>query len=183
MKVNGSFSASKLTSLGVPQGSVLGPLLFNLYFNDFFYLVKETEVCNYADDTTIFACGSDLGSILESLERDAALLCLWFENNYMKMNEEKSHLLVFGIKDDEATVNISGSLIEESDEEKLLGMTLDKKLIFKIHVNNICKPKAACTGTSVKIYENATIRINSDLFCNRRISVIVHLFGCFMIGN
>ena len=130
VKVNGSFSTSKMTSLGVPQGSVLGSLLFNLYFNDFFYLVKETEICNYADDTTVFVCGSDLGSILESLERDAALLCLWFENNFMKMNEDKSHLLVFGIKDDEATVNISGPLIEESDEEKLLGMTLDKK-----HVN------------------------------------------------
>ena len=80
VKINGSFSTSKQTSLGVPQGSVLGPLLFNIYINDFFYLVKDTEVCNYADDTTIFACGSDLVSVLESLEGDAALLSLWFEN-------------------------------------------------------------------------------------------------------
>ena len=108
------------------QGPVLGPLLFNLYINDFLYLVKDTEICNYADDTTIFACGSDLSSILEPLERDATLLSLWFENNYMKMSEDKSHLLVFGNKDDETTVNISGSLIEENDEEKLLGVTLDK---------------------------------------------------------
>ena len=49
----------------------------------------------------------------------------------MKMNEDKSHLLVFGKKDDEATVNISGFLIEESDEEKLLGVTLDKKTEFQ----------------------------------------------------
>ena len=139
VKVNGSFSTSKQTSLGVPQGSVLGPLLFNIYINDFFYLVKDTEVCNYADDTTIFACGSDLVSVLESLEGDAALLSLWFENNYMKMNEDKSHLLVFGNKDDKVTVNISGSLIKESDEEKLLGVTLDKTLNFKNHVTNLCK--------------------------------------------
>ena len=82
VKVNGSFSTSRQTSLGVPQGSVLGPLLFNLSINDVFYLVKDTEICNYADDTTIFACGSDLGSILEPLERKATLLSLWFENNY-----------------------------------------------------------------------------------------------------
>ena len=62
-----------------------------------------------------------------------------FENNYMKMNEDKSHLLVFGNKDNEVTVNISGSLIKESDEEKLLGVTLDKTLNFKTHVNNLCK--------------------------------------------
>ena len=57
----------------------------------------------------------------------------------MKMKEDKSHLLVFGNKDDEATVNIFGSLIEESDEEKLLGVTFDKILNFKIYVNNLCK--------------------------------------------
>ena len=139
VKVNGSFSTSRQTSLGVPQGSVLGPLLFNIYIKDFFYLVKDTEICNYADDTTIFACGSDLGLVLESLEGDAALLSLWFENNYMKMSEDKSHLLVFGNKDNDVTVNISGSLIKESDEEKLLGVTLDKTLNFKTHVNNLCK--------------------------------------------
>ena len=139
VKINGSFSTSKQTSLGVPQGSVLGPLLFNIYINDFFYLVKDTEICNYADYTTIFACGSDLGSILESLEGDAALLSLWFENNYVKMNEDKSHLLVFGNKDNKGTVNISGSFIKESYQEKLLGVTLDKTLNFKTHVTNLCK--------------------------------------------
>ena len=75
--------------------------------------MKDTEICNYADDITVFACGSDLGSISESYERGATLLSLWFEHNYIKMNEDKSHLLVFGNKDDEATVNISGSLIGE----------------------------------------------------------------------
>ena len=56
VEVNGSFSTSKRTSLDVPHGSVLGPLLINSYINDFFYLVKDTEICNYRDDTTIFAC-------------------------------------------------------------------------------------------------------------------------------
>ena len=57
----------------------------------------------------------------------------------MKMNEDKSHLLVFGNKDDQTTVTTSGSLIEESDEEELLGVTLDKKLNFKSHVSHLGK--------------------------------------------
>ena len=113
--------------------------------------MKDTEICNYADDTTIFACCSDLGSILESFEGDVALLSHWFENNYMNMNEDKRHLLIFGNKDDEVTVNISGSLIKESDEEKLLGVTLDKKLSFKIHVNNLCKKASQKLNTLARV--------------------------------
>ena len=69
--------------------------------------MKATGIRNYADDTTIFACGSDLCSVLESLEGDTALLSLWFENNYMKLNEDKSYLLVFRNKDYEVTVSDS----------------------------------------------------------------------------
>ena len=101
--------------------------------------MKDTEICNYAGDTTIFVCGAELDPILESLEKDTSLLCNWFENNYMKMNDDKSRLLVFGRKGVEATVNISGSLTEESDEEKLLGVTINKKLNFKSQVNSLCK--------------------------------------------
>ena len=77
--------------------------------------------------------------ILKSLEEDASLLSPWFENNYMKVNGDKSHLLIFGSKDGEVSASISGSLIQESDEEKLLGVTLDRKLNFKNHVSNLCK--------------------------------------------
>ena len=139
VKINGSFSTLKQTSLGVPQGSVLGPLLFNIFINDFFYLVKDTDICNYADEATSFACGPDICSILESLEEDASLLSLWIENNYMKVNDDKSHLLVFGSKDGEVSGSISGSLIQESDEEKLLGLTLDRRMNFKNYVSNLCK--------------------------------------------
>ena len=67
-KVNGSLSTLKQTSLEVPQGSVLRALFVNIFTNDFFYLAKDTEICNYADDTTIFAYGSNMCSILKSLE-------------------------------------------------------------------------------------------------------------------
>ena len=55
------------------------------------------------------------------------------------MNENECHLLIFGNKEEEVTVNISGSLIKERDEKNFLGVKLDKKLSFKTHVNNICK--------------------------------------------
>ena len=139
MKINGSFSTLKCSSLGVPQGSVFGPLLFNIYVNDFLYLVKDTEVCNYADHTAIFVCGAELDPISKSLEKDVSLLSSWFANNYMKMNGYNSYLLVLGNKTVEATINISRYLIKECDVEKLLGVTIDKNLNFKSHVNGLCK--------------------------------------------
>ena len=101
------------------QHSVLGPIVFNIYINDSFYPVKDTEVCNYADKTTIFVCGTEADPILKSLEKVASLLSSWFANNYMKMNGDSSHLLMLGNKNVEAILNISGFLIKESDEENL----------------------------------------------------------------
>ena len=132
-------STLKCSSLGVPQGSVSGLILFNTYINDFFCLAKDTEDCNYEDDTTIFACGTELDPILKSPVKDASLLSSWYANNYMKMNGDKSHLHVLGNKSVEAIVNISGYLIKESDKEKLLGVTIDKKLNFNSHVHSLCK--------------------------------------------
>ena len=68
-------SSIKWTELlqGVPQGSVLGPLVFNIYLNNLFFLVDYTEVCNFADDTTFFACDKDLGSLINRLEHDSFL--------------------------------------------------------------------------------------------------------------
>ena len=71
IRVNGSFSIWTKTSLGVPQGSILGPFLFNIYLNDLFPFLEETEVCIYADNTTIYTCSSNVENVVAKLENDA----------------------------------------------------------------------------------------------------------------
>ena len=70
-KVNTSFSSWEELIKGLPQGCVLGPILFNLYLNDLFYLRDFTEVCDFADDTTFRACDNDLNNLIKRLEHDA----------------------------------------------------------------------------------------------------------------
>ena len=139
VKINGSYSTYRDVRVGVPQGSVLGPLLFNIFINDIFLFVKNTSVCNYADDTTIYACNSDIDIIINRLETDSSILTKWFSENYMKLNEEKCHFMIFGNKSKESVVTIGKSTIKESEHEKLLGVTFDKKLSFTKHVQDLCK--------------------------------------------
>ena len=122
-KTNKIFSRWTELLQGVPEGSVLGPTLFNIYLNDLFFLVDYTEVCNFADDTTFFACDNDLGSLINRLEHDSFLAIVWFQNNYMKLNEDKCHLLVGGYKHESIWAKIGDARIWESNKQKAIGST------------------------------------------------------------
>ena len=138
-KINNSFSSWKELLSGVPQGSVLGPLLFNIYLNDLFWVINSTDACNYADDTTIYACDQDLETVLKRLEHDTLISIEWFDSNYMKLNSDKCHLLISGFKHQYHWIKVGDSIVWESSHEKLLGIDIDNKLSFDLHISDICK--------------------------------------------
>ena len=85
-KVNSKCSTWREIRSGVPQGSILGPLLFNIFLNYIFLFVVSTKITNYADDNTPYAIESSIEKLIESLEHDSTILLNWFQVNEMKSN-------------------------------------------------------------------------------------------------
>ena len=94
MKIGSSYSVWNEIIRSVPQGSILGPLLFNVFINDIFMFIEKTEICNFADDNTIYDCGEDLSNILENLKHDLKILLKWFRTNSLQASSGKFQLMI-----------------------------------------------------------------------------------------
>ena len=136
-KVGTYYSTWKSIKCGVPQGSILGPLLFNIFLNDIFYFIRSVYIANYADDNTLYATENNVKSLLKTLELETNLLLDWFRINEMKPNEDKCHLLV--ISQENVSVTLGNENISCSATVELLGIKIDDKLNFNEHVSTLCK--------------------------------------------
>ena len=172
-KIDGSFSTWNMILQGMPQGSVNGPKWFNIYLNDLFFLFVNTEVCNIADDTTPYACDADLGALLQNLESDVASALLWFDANYMKPNQTKCHLLAPSQTPEMLWIQVGEQVIWESQQERLLGVMVDRGLTFEKHLQNLCKnagAKVTALGRLVTIVSMEKKKILMNTFIESQFS-------------
>ena len=139
-KISSSYSSWYNIVKGVPQGSILGPLLFNIFINDMFFFVSRSEICNFADDNTLYNCNKNLLRVFKNLQFDVKNTLKWFKVNSLKANPEKFQFMVLGSKKNKSYIlDIDGIKITDTHEVKLLGVTIDKELKFDKHIENLCK--------------------------------------------
>ena len=132
-KVNRTYSSWLEIVFGVPQGSILGPLLFNIFLADLLFVLNDVDIASYADDNTPYVIADDINGVKTSLEQTSKALFEWFENNLLKSNADKYHLLVSS--SDAVNLRVSEYDIKNSECEKLLGVKFDNKLTFEKHIN------------------------------------------------
>ena len=120
-KVNRTFSSWLEIDFGVLQGSILGPLLFNIFSADLFFVLNDVDIASYADNNTPHVIADGINSVITSLEKASKALFQWFENNLLKSNADKCHLLVSS--SDAINLRVSKYYIKNSECEKLLGVT------------------------------------------------------------
>ena len=93
-KIGSSYSDWYEIVRGVPQGSILGPLLFNIFINDLFLFIEKTNICNFADGNTIYSCNNNLQNVLKNLKHDMINVSKWFKVNSMKANQKKFQFMI-----------------------------------------------------------------------------------------
>ena len=126
---------------GVPQGSILGPMLFNIFINDIFQFVSKCNLYNYADDNTLSYADHKIENVKDTLEKESLSLINWFSDNKMQANPDKFQALAIGKKSHEKniTFDLNNTSISCENDVKLLGVTIDFRLGFSKHVSDICR--------------------------------------------
>ena len=181
---DGCNSAIGGISCGVPQGSILGPLLFLVYVNDLCNVSSIVECLLYADDTSLYVTGSNINEMIQCMNNELERIVQWLNVNKLTLNVQKTEFIVFapGRKDVETSENVivNGNMIERVNEIKFLGIFIDHKLQWQKYTQYV-KLKVAknvgilCKGK--KIFKRTTLLTIYNSFIQPYISYCLELWG------
>ena len=160
--MNGATSGESPVTCGVPQGSILGPLLFLMYVNDVSTNLLHTNVLLYANDTVIFAKHKDEGTAHLWVSTDLLLLQKWCNRNQLTVNLAKTKLMLFGTKNmlkqsHKHDISLSGLKLQYVKHFNYLGMRLEDTLTFELHASETMRMVAHKLYLLSRIRKHITI--------------------------
>ena len=150
---DGVVSTTKIISCGVPQASILGPLLFLIYINDLLHVCNESIPILFADDTNLFFSGKNLPDLEKRINEELNDISLWLKVNKLSLNIKKTHYMIFHRKKHDITkmkLCIDNQEIDEVFVTKFRGVLIDSKLTWKPHIRHISGKIARSIGMMTK---------------------------------
>ena len=183
--IKGSTSKYCKITCGVPQGSILGPLLFLLYINDMNSAIKHSLVHHFADDTNLLYSHRDPNVLRKNMNTDLKLLFTWLCANRLSLNVNKTEFIIFKpprkTLQTRLTLKLNGTTIYESKKIKYLGLILDERLSWKAHINELGKTLARSVGILYKLRGNCPEYILKSIYFSLFQSHIS--YGLLVWGN
>ena len=168
VKINDHISEWKTMECGCPQGTTLGPILWNVFQNDMPYHVNESNLTMYADDHQLYATGKTHEAVDSDLMSQGWHALAWYKNNFLLANPEKFQSLSINPRNIDApnsdrALNIDKQEIKKTEQIKLLGVYIDENLNFAGHISDLC------TRTSQNV--GVPVRLRNLIPCNAKLTL------------
>lgn len=168
VRVGSSYSDYGSISFGVPQGSVLGPVLFVLFVNDIANVSAILKTILFADDTTVSAAGSNFHELCNIVDSELEVVTSWSISNKLSLNPDKTGAILFSNRlhdvDLVRGLNVNNVMINFVDSVSFLGLTIDCKLKFKDHIGVVSKKLSKVVGIMYKVREYLTVKSLTSLY-------------------
>lgn len=173
-------SELKNINAGVPQGSIIGPLLFLIYINDMSKCSCDLKFVHFADDTTALIDGSNLDHLLDKVNCELHKIDDWLRTNKLSLNVEKSSYLIFSNCDKSSNkrLAIRGSPLSLVNSAKFLGVMIDDRLSFKLHLNYVCDKISKSIGVMRKLSAFLPVHVLEKLYFSL---IYPHLVYCVVV--
>ena len=190
---NSKKSLLKNIICGVPQGSILGPLLFILYINDIINTSSILEFILFADDTTIVYSHQDISSQITMINKELEEINNWFKANKLSVNASKTNCMLLGTRQmiskidnhasqqQEVDIILDDKKLERVTKTKFLGVTIDENLTWKYHIDCISKTISRNIGIINKLKHFIPEYILYTLYCTLILPYIN--YGILIWGN
>ena len=185
VKINNTYSHSNKIISGVPQGSILGPILFNLSMNDLSFFIEIASMYNFANDNTLSTWEETVSKLIETFKSESNIAIDWFTKNEMIINQDKFQATIFDKKKSNLTNNpltIDNQTIKSVLSVELLGIHLDNKLTLNLHISSICRSATNQLNTLIRLksylsFNAKRVLMNSYIISNFNYCPLVWIFS------
>ena len=143
VKVGSNKSSFQEVKSGVPQGSILGPLLFLIYINDIPFYLQTSTIDLYADDSTLHSSGYNIFEIQQSLQSDLDILSTWCSRNNMSIHPDKTKCMIISnikrpVLNSSLSLHVNNITLEQVNKHSVLGVIIDNNLRWNSHIDHVC---------------------------------------------
>ena len=180
---NMNYSSFNPIRRGVPQGSILGPLLFLIYINDITHASSKFKFIIYADDTNLLLAEQSINSLHSNLTSELKLIYNWIHINKLKLNISKTNYILFqnrSLKKQMPPLSLEGETIKQANQIKFLGVRIDENLNWRYHIEEVCLKLSKMCGILYKVRGNLTTEAMISIYytlCYSRLIYCVAIWG------